>query len=327
METPRYDAVVIGAGPVGLACAIEIRRTGRSVCVVEKGALVNSLVGYPTNMEFFSTPDLIEIGGHPFPTMGYKPLREEALDYYRRVAFAEKLDLRLYERVTGLEGESGAFEVVTEKTRISARAVVVATGFFDTPNRLGVPDEDLPHVAHYYKEPFAHAWQRVAVVGAKNSAAKAALALYRAGASVTLVVRGEDVSPSVKYWIRPDLLNRIKEGAITAHFKTTVQAIRPGALDVVTPEGPQTLPADFVYLLTGYRPDYGLLDALGIAHEADTAATPVYDPETMETNRRGVYLAGTVCGGLATSRWFIENGREHALRIAKALTASRPVTT
>jgi len=327
METPRYDAVVIGAGPVGLACAIEIRRTGRSVCVVEKGALVNSLVGYPTNMEFFSTPDLIEIGGHPFPTMGYKPLREEALDYYRRVAFAEGFDLRLYEPVTGLEGPAGAFEIVTEKGRIQARAVVVATGFFDTPNRLGVPGEDLPHVAHYYKEPFAHAGQRVAVVGAKNSAAKAALALYRAGATVTLVVRGEDVSPSIKYWIRPDLLNRIRDGAIAVHFRTTVQAIRPGKLDVVTPEGPQTLSADFVYLLTGYRPDYRFLGALGIATEADAARTPVYDPETMETNRAGVYLAGTVCGGLATSRWFIENGREHAVRIAKALTASQPVTT
>lgn len=316
-----YDAVVIGAGPVGLACAIEIRRTGGTVCVVEKGALVNSLVGYPTNMEFFSTPDLIEIGGHPFPTMGYKPLREEALDYYRRVAFAEGLDLRLYERVTGLEGEAGAFEVVTEKGRIWARAVVVATGFFDTPNRLGVPGEDLPHVAHYYKEPYAHAGQRVAVVGAKNSAAKAALALHRAGATVTLVLRGADVSPSVKYWIRPDLLNRINEGAITALFNTTVQAIRPGALDVTTPEGPASLPADFVYLLTGYRPDYGLLHALGIASEADAARTPVYDPATMETNRAGVYIAGTVCGGLATSRWFIENGRAHAVRIAATLRA------
>jgi thioredoxin reductase (NADPH) len=326
VQTPRYDAVVIGAGPVGLACALEIRRTGRTVCVVEKGALVNSLVGYPTNMEFFSTPDLIEIGGHPFPTMGYKPLREEALDYYRRVAFAERLDLRLYERVIGLEGEAGAFEVVTEKGRIGAGAVVVATGFFDTPNLLGVPGEDLPHVAHYYKEPYAHAGQRVAVVGAKNSAAKAALALHRAGAAVTLVVRGADVSPSIKYWIRPDLLNRIHEGAITAHFNTTVQAIRPGALDVTTPEGPQVLPADFVYLLTGYRPDYGLLTALGIATEGDAACTPVYDPATMETNRRGVYLAGTVCGGLATSRWFIENGRAHAVRIAEALQATRKGT-
>ena len=318
-DAARYDAVVIGAGPVGLACAIEIRRRGGRVCVVDKGALVNSLVGYPTRMEFFSTPDLIEIGGHPFPTMGYKPVREEALDYYRRVAFAEAFSLRLYERVTGLEGEAGAFEVVTEKGRIPAKAVVVATGFFDTPNRIGVPGEDLPHVAHYYKEPYAHAGTRVAVVGAKNSAAKAALSLYRAGATVSLIVRGADVSESIKYWIRPDLLNRIRDGAITAHFNTTVTAIRPGALDVLGPVGPHTLDADAVYLLTGYRPDYGLIEALGIATQEDAARTPVHDPETMESNRAGVYLAGTVCGGLATSRWFIENGRIHAVRIAAAL--------
>ena len=311
------DAVVIGAGPVGLACALELGRRGRAVAVVEKGTLTNSLVGYPTNMEFFSTPDLLEIGGYPFPTRGYKPLREDALDYYRRVATAERLDLRLHTRVTGLSGEAGAFTVETDRGPLETRRVVVATGFFDTPNGCGVPGEDLPHVHHYYREPYAHVGQRVVVVGAKNSAAKAALSLYRAGAHATLVVRGAEVSPSVKYWIRPDLLNRIAEGSIDARFNTAVTAITPDAVETSGPDGPQKIPADAVYLLTGYRPDYGLLGALGVATAPDDPArTPVYDPATMETNRPGVYVAGTVCGGLATSRWFIENGRAHAALIA-----------
>ena len=325
LGTPVLDAVVVGAGPVGLACALEIQRRGLSVAVVDKGALVNSLVGYPTNMEFFSTPDLLEIGGYPLVCSSYKPLREDALDYYRRVAEAERLPLRLYERVLGVEGEAGAFTVVTDKGRIAARAVVVATGFFDTPNRLGIPGEGLPHVFHYYKEPYAHAGQHVVVVGAKNSSAKAALQLRRAGAHVTLVVRGPEVSASVKYWLRPDLVNRIAEGAIAARFGTVVTAIRPGEIDVMEADAsgvgvPATLPADAVYLLVGYRPDYPLLDACGVPLDpADPALPPAYDPETFETLRPGVFVAGTVCGGLATSRWFIENGRFHAQRIAETL--------
>jgi len=316
------DAVVIGAGPVGLACALEIQRRGLSVVAVDKGALVNSLVGYPTNMEFFSTPELLEIGGYPLVCAGYKPLREEALDYYRRVAEAERLSLRLYERVLAVEGSAGAFTVVTDTGRIETRAVVVATGFFDTPNRLGVKGEDLPHVFHYYKEPFAHTHRHVVVVGAKNSAAKAALQLRRAGAQVTLLVRGTDLSPSIKYWIRPDLANRIAEGAIAARFETTVTAIRAGEVDVMGPDGPAVLPADAVYLLTGYRPDYPLLAACGIPLDAsDDAQPPVYNDQTFETERPGVFVAGTVCGGLATSRWFIENGRFHAERIADTLAA------
>ncbi|GAB2947108.1 YpdA family putative bacillithiol disulfide reductase [Hymenobacter coalescens] len=318
---PSYDAVVIGAGPVGLACAIEIQRRGLTVAVVDKGALVNSLIGYPTNMEFFSTPELLEIGGHPFVTANYKPHREEGLDYYQRVARAENLTLRLYERVTGLTGGPGAYRVLTDKAELAARYVVVATGFYDVPVLLNVPGEDLPHVSHYYKEPYQHAGQRVLVIGAKNSAAKAALALTRAGAQATLVVRGAELSASVKYWIRPDLLNRIAEGRIAAHYHTTVQAIRPGEADLLTPAGPLTVAADYVYALTGYRPDYGLLQALGISTQPDDACTPTYDPATFETNRPGVYLAGTVCGGLNTSRWFIENGRHHARVIADHLAA------
>ena len=326
MLPEKLDAVVIGAGPVGLACALEIQRRGLTVTVVDKGALVNSIVGYPTNMEFFSTPELLEIGGYPFPMASYKPHREDGLDYYQRVAAAEKLSLRLYERVTGLRGQAGDFVVETSKGEIVARAVVVATGFYDVPNRLNIPGEDLSHVNHYYKEPYAHAGQDVVVVGAKNSSAKAALSLVRSGARVTLVVRGPEVSESVKYWIRPDLLNRIKEGRITAYFNTTLDAITPTTVEVTTPAGPLAIKADYVYALTGYRPDYALLvDRLALPlDETDDARPPIFDVATHETARPGVYLAGTVCGGLATSRWFIENGRHHAQLIAAAL-AGAPV--
>ena len=326
MITEKLDAVVIGAGPVGLACALEIQRQGLTVAVVDKGALVNSLVGYPTQMEFFSTPELLEIGGHPFPMASYKPHREDALDYYQRVAATERLDLRLYERVTGLRGQAGDFAVETSKGEIAARAVIVATGFFDVPNRMNIPGEDLPHVNHYFKEPYAHAGQDVVVIGAKNSSAKAALSLTRAGARVTLVVRGSEVAETVKYWIRPDLLNRIKEGRITAYFNTTIDAFTPTSVEVTTPDGPRSIQVDYVYALTGYRPDYSLLtDALALPlDESDDARPPIFDVATHETARPGVYVAGTVCGGLATSRWFIENGRHHAQFIASAL-ASVPV--
>ncbi|RZL14031.1 MAG: YpdA family putative bacillithiol disulfide reductase [Hymenobacter sp.] len=326
MIPEKLDAVVIGAGPVGLACALEIQRQGRTVAVVDKGALVNSLVGYPTQMEFFSTPELLEIGGHPFPMASYKPHREDALDYYQRVAATERLDLRLYERVTGLRGQAGNFVVETSKGEIATRAVVVATGFFDVPNRMNIPGEDLPHVNHYFKEPYAHAGQNVVVIGAKNSSAKAALSLARAGARVTLVVRGPEVAETVKYWIRPDLLNRIKEGRITAYFNTTIDAFTPTTVEVTTPDGPLSLQADYVYALTGYRPDYTLLvDMLALPlDETDLAKPPIFDVTTHETARPGVYVAGTVCGGLATSRWFIENGRHHAQLIAQAL-AGAPV--
>lgn len=315
----QFDVVVIGAGPVGLACAIEVQRRGLTACVVDKGALVNSIIGYPTNMEFFSTPELLEIGGHPFPTSHYKPLREDGLDYYRRVAFAENLHLRLYERVLGLEGTLGSYEVITEKGRIGCRYVVVATGFYDVPNYLHVPGEDLPHVTHYYKEPYAHTGQQVVVVGAKNSSAKAALQLLRAGADVTMVVRGPEISESVKYWIRPDLVNRIKEGRIKVHFNGTIQRITPTTVDIQTAGGSHTLPATYVYALTGYHPDFTFLTTLGITCQPDAAQTPTHDAETLETNLPGVYLAGTVCGGLNTSRWFIENGRYHAQVIAARL--------
>jgi thioredoxin reductase (NADPH) len=326
-----HDVVIIGAGPVGLACGLEAQRAGLSVRLIDKGGLCHSLVGYPTRMAFFSTPERLEIGGYPFTTRDYKPSREDALDYYRRVAVAESLDCRLYEAVTGLTGEQGAFRVETDKGVHAARSVIVATGFYDVPNRLGVPGEDHPKVRHYFKEPYPYALTDVAVVGAANSAAKAALACYRHDARVTMIVRGDGIDPRVKYWIKPDLENRIKEGAIDAYFETTVAAVTDDALVLATPDGERTLANDFVLAMTGYRPNYDLIEALGIAVQDDAARTPVYDEGgTFETNRAGVYLAGTVCGGCDTSRWFIENGRHHAAKIvadlAARLGATAPVT-
>ena len=317
------DLLVVGAGPIGLACALEATRAGLSARVVEKGALVNSLVGYPTQMEFFSTPELLEIGGHPLATTYYKPRREEAIDYYRAVAQREGLDIRLGERVERVDGERGAFTVVTSKGTHAARAVTLATGFFDQPNRIGVPGEDLPHVAHYYKAPYPFSGRRVVIVGAKNSAAKAALEINRHGGHATLIVRGPEITTSVKYWIRPDLLNRIAEGSISAHFLTTVEAITDEEVHLKTPAGSQAVPADAVLLLTGYHPDFAFLERLGLTFEGPERA-PKVDPDTMESTRPGIYLAGTVCGGYATSRWFIENGRIHAARIAADL-AGLPV--
>ncbi len=315
------DVVVVGAGPVGLACAIECGRSGLRTRGIDKGALVNSLVGYPTGMEFFSTPDLLEIGGHPFPTRHYKPLREEALDYYRKVATAEHLDLSLYERVERLEGSEGAFDVVTDRGRHRTGRVIVATGFFDHPMALGVPGEDLPKVSHYFKEAFPYTGQDVVIVGAKNSAAKAALQCYRHGARVTMLVRSPALSEKIKYWIRPDLENRIAEGSISAVFGATVTSIADDTVTFRTVDGERTIPNDWVLAMTGYRPDYGFLSAMGIGVGDDDARTPVHDPASFESDRAGVFLAGTVCGGLATSRWFIENGRHHAKMIAAGIAA------
>lgn len=318
-----YDVLVIGAGPVGLACAIEAQRHGLRACIIEKGALVNSIVGYPANMEFFSTPELIEIGGYPFPVQGYKPTREQAIEYYRGVAHREALEIRLYERVAGVNGERGRFVVNTDKRRIEAAHVVVSTGFFDHPNLLNVPGEHLPKVTHYYREPFGYVRQKVAVIGAKNSAAKAALDCYRHGADVTLIARSATLSDSVKYWIRPDLDNRIKEGSVRAYFSTTLQEIRDESLVLRTPDGRVELPNDWVLAMTGYRPDFAFLEALGITFADDGCRTPIFDETTFETARRGVYVAGTVCGGLRTNRWFIENGRFHAQQIAKHIAGER----
>ena len=317
------DVAIIGAGPVGLACAIEAQRVGLSARVFDKGTLVNSIVGYPLRMEFFSTPELIEIGGHPFPVQGYKPTREEAIEYYRGVSAREKIDLRLYERIDRIDGSVGKFSLTTSRGTHRARHVIVAVGFYDVPNRLHVPGEDLPKVTHYYREPFRYIGQQVAVIGAKNSAAKAALDCYRHGAKVTMLVRGRNIADSVKYWIKPDLKNRIKERSIVAYFDTVVEEILERSLKLRGPDGTKEIDNDFVLAMTGYQPDFGFLESLGITFADDGWRTPVYDARTFETARPGMHLAGTVCGGLRTNRWFIENGRFHARQIARHVAGLR----
>ena len=311
------DVCVIGGGPVGLACGIEARRAGLNGRVLDKGALVNSIVGYPARMEFFSTPELIEIGGHPFPVLGYMPTREEAIEFYRGVCDRETLDIRLYERVLDVRGERGDFTVVTDKGEHRARFVVIATGFFDLPNLLNVTGEDLPKVTHYYDEPYRYVRQKVAIVGARNSAAKAALDCYRHGAEVTLVVRSAALSDKIKYWIKPDLENRIKEGSIRVSFNSVIQEIREASVVIGTPEGVREIENDWVVAMTGYHPDFAFLEALKVTFADDGHRTPIFDEATFETARPGMYIAGTVCGGYRTGRWFIENGRFHARQIVR----------
>jgi bacillithiol disulfide reductase len=317
------DVIVVGGGPVGLACAIEAKRERLEARIVEKGALVNSIVGYPTNMEFFSTPELIEIGGYPFPVQAYKPTREEAIEYYRGVTERESLDVRLYERVLEVSGQRGDFSVTTTREEYRARNIVVATGFFDEPNLLNVPGETLPKVTHYYREPYPYVRQKIVVVGAKNSAAKAALDCYRHGAEVSLVVRAATLSDKIKYWIRPDLDRRIVEGSIRGYFNTTLEAIRESSVTLRTPDGLREIENDWVVAMTGYHPDYRFLEALQLEFSEDGCRAPIVDEVTFQSSRPGIYLAGTVCGGYCTSRWFIENGRFHARQIAKHIAGER----
>ena len=306
------DVIIIGAGPVGLACGISAKREGLTVKIIDKGALVNSLTGYPFNMEFFSTAELLEIGEHPFPTRGAKPTREEALSYYQKVSSVEELDIHLFERVIHVHGEDESYTVETDKAHYTCRKVVVVTGFFDIPNRLNVPGDALAKVSHYFTEPYRYARQDVAIIGAKNSAAKAALHCYRAGARVTMIIRGSEVSEKVKYWIRPDLINRIEEGSIKAYLNSTLLSIEENTLTISTPAGNVQIPNQWVLAMTGYQPNYTFLKHLGITIDADEHSTPIHDPNTFETERKGLFMAGTVCGGMRTSRWFIENGRFHA---------------
>jgi thioredoxin reductase (NADPH) len=305
-----YDVVIVGAGPVGLECAIRSKRAGLNVIVLEKGVVCNSLVGYPYQMEFFSTPELLEIGDYPFTCFGYKPTREEALDYYRRVAKQCQLDIYLRTVVLGYERLiDQSLHVHTDKGAFTAKNVIIATGFFDFPNMLGVPGESLGHVSHYFQDAHPYAGLNCVVIGAKNSAAKAALQLYRHGASVTLLVRGNEISPKVKYWIRPDLLNRIEDGSIGCVYNASVESITGDAVSYTTNGVVTSLRADAVFALTGYLPDYSLLRSFDVA--CDEEGTPMLSSTFCSTNP-GVYLAGTVCGGRRTSTWFIENGRQHA---------------
>ncbi|SDT26497.1 thioredoxin reductase (NADPH) [Mucilaginibacter mallensis] len=316
------DILIIGGGPIGIACGLAAKKAGLSYLIVEKGCLVNSLYNYPSTMTFFSTSEKLEIGGIPFVTISNKPVRAEALEYYRRVATSNHMPIKLFEEVTGIIKEDDGYTITTTKATYQAKNVIVSTGFYDIPVNLGIPGEDLPKVKHYYKDPNYYAMQKVVVVGSSNSAIDVALETYRKGAEVTLVIRDNEVSSRVKYWIRPDIINRIKEGSITAYFNSNLQAIREHEVDIETPHGTITIPNDFVMAMTGYKPNFAFLKKMGIILSEDKFA-PQYNPETMESNVPGMYLAGVVVGGMDTHLWFIENSRIHADMIIDDIVAKR----
>ncbi|WP_426586948.1 YpdA family putative bacillithiol disulfide reductase [Mucilaginibacter sp. R-33] len=316
------DIFIIGGGPIGLTCGLAAQKAGLSFVIVEKGTLVNSLYNYPATMTFFSTSEKLEIGGVPFVTVHNKPTRNDALEYYRRVALSNNLPIHLFEEVTEVKPEDGFYTITTKKATYQAKKVILSTGFYDIAVNLNIPGENLPKVKHYYQDPHYYTLQKVVVVGSSNSAIDVALETYRKGAEVTLVIRGSEVSNRVKYWVRPDIINRIKEGSIKAYFNSNLEAIRENEVDIKTPEGLITIPNDFVMAMTGYKPNFEFLKKLGIILSEDKFI-PQYNPETMETNMSGLYLAGVVCGGLDTHLWFIENSRIHADMIINDIVARR----
>jgi len=316
----EYDVLIIGAGPIGMACGIEAKKAGLKYVIIEKGALVNSLYNYPVFMTFFSTSQKLEIGEVPFVSISPKPNRNEAVEYYRRVAEKFDLQINLFEKVEEVNKVSAAeFEVRTSKRTYKTKNVIISTGFYDVPLLMDIPGENLPKVAHYYKDPHLYAFQNVVVIGANNSAIDAALETYRKGAKVTLVIRNAEIGSYVKYWVRPDIENRIKEGEIKAYFNAEVTAIAEDTVTIKTQQETLTLENDFVIAMTGYKPDFAMLRKLGVQLEGESSA-PAYNPETMETSLPGLYLAGVVCGGMDTHKWFIENSRVHAEQIFKHIT-------
>lgn len=320
MET--YDVIIIGAGPIGMACGIEAARANLSYTIIDKGCLVNSIYNYPLGMTFFSTSDRLEIGGVPFISHGAKPNRFEALEYYRRVATSYNLELKLYEIVeTITRNQRGQFDVITSKGQYEGTNIILATGFYDRPYLIGVEGEDLPKVRHYYDEPHPYFGQKIIVVGAANSAVDVALETYRKGADVTMVIREDEIRDSVKYWVKPDIENRIKEGTIKAYFNANITKIGKDQVEIQTTEGKKVLENDFVLAMTGYKPDFEFLESLGIEILADDMRTPRYNVDTNETNVDNVFIAGVLCGGLKTNKWFIENSREHAHLIINEIAA------
>jgi thioredoxin reductase (NADPH) len=316
-----YDVIIVGAGPIGLACGIEAKKAGLTYLVIEKGCLVNSLYHYPLNMTFFSTSERLEIGNVPFISHGPKPNRGESLEYYRRVCSSWDLHVKLYEKVEAVQSEENNHQIVTTKGVYKSRTVILALGFYDLPYLLNVPGETLPKVKHYYDEPHPYFGQNIIVVGAANSAVDVALETFRKGANVTMVIREPSILDSVKYWVRPDIENRIKEGSINAYFNSSIVEIKEQEVIIQTPESVIELKNDFVLAMTGYQPPFDFMKACGIQFMDDPFHTPVYDEVTMETNVKNLYLAGVVCGGLKTNKWFIENSRVHAEMIIANLKA------
>mgnify|MGYP003657532519 FL=1 len=322
----EFDIIIIGGGPIGIACGLEAKKNGISYLILEKGPIVNSLFHYPSNMQFFSSSEKLEIDDIPFISKEAKPKRDEALEYYRRIVTSNKLNIHLFEKVKDVKKVDETFTITSDKNTYTAQQIVVATGFYDIPNLLNVPGENLDKVVHYYNNPHYYSGQKVAVVGASNSAIDAALECWRKGAEVSLIIRGSEVGQRVKYWVRPDIINRIEEGSIKAYYNTTVKAITKDKISLATETGDVEIDNNFVLALTGYKPNFSFLEMLGVHISNDEKKLPVYDTETMETNVKGLYLAGVICGGMETHKWFIENSRIHAKMIIKNII-SNSVTT
>ncbi|WP_373056622.1 YpdA family putative bacillithiol disulfide reductase [Zunongwangia sp. H14] len=323
MPTPEkiYDIIIIGGGPIGIACGLEAEKKNLDYLILEKGCLVNSLYHYPTNMTFFSTSEKLELDNIPFISNNPKPKKAEALEYYRRITTSNQLDINLFEKVNTVEKkENKLLQVTSEKGTYLAHNVIVATGFYDIPNYLNIPGEELPKVYHYYNDPHYFATRKTVVVGASNSAVDAALEIFRKGGEVTMIVRKPEIGRRVKYWVRPDIDNRINEGSIKAHFNARLLEIRKDEVVIETPQGKQSMENDFVLLMTGYRPNFKFLEDIGIKMSDDGRKIPQYNPQTMETNVNNVYLAGVICGGVDTHKWFIENSRIHAKMIMEHIT-------
>ena len=314
------DLIIIGAGPIGLACGIEAEKQGLDYLIIDKGTLVNSIYHYPLNMTFFSTSDKLEIGNVPFISHNTKPTRAEALEYYRRVTTHWNLNLKLYEEITGIIKQSNSFDIQTKKGNYHTKNIVIATGFYDRPFLLNIQGEELSKVKHYYSEPHPYYGMDLVVVGAANSAVDVALETYRKGAkSVTMIIREKEIGDNVKYWARPDIINRIEEGSIQAYFEAEIKAITEKEVHFQDKKGMHCIANDFVLAMTGYEPNFKLLEDLGVQFHQDQYRTPIYDELSMETNIQGVYLAGVVCGGYKTNKWFIENSRVHAPLIIKSI--------
>ncbi|PHR14925.1 MAG: hypothetical protein COA40_01810 [Aequorivita sp.] len=320
IDKSAKDVLIIGAGPIGIACALACKKKGLDYVVVEKGALTNSIFNYPLNMTFFSTSEKLEIDNIPFISNNPKPNRNEALEYYRRVATSNNLNINLYEEVISAKKEDEYFKIISAKNTYIAKNVIISTGFYDIPKMMNVPGEELPKVMHYYKEAHPFVMQKVVVVGASNSAVDAALEIWRKGGEVTMVVRGAAIGERVKYWVKPDIENRIKEGSIKAYFDSEIEKITKSEVFIKSSNGSIKLENDFVLALTGYKPNFSFLKQLGIKLSDDTNCFPTYNPETMESNIQGLYLAGVICGGMETHKWFIENSRIHAKIILKDIS-------
>jgi len=325
IQPQHFTIIIVGGGPIGLACALEAEKSGIDYLIIEKGCLVNSLYNYPTNMTFFSTSERLEIGGVPFVSNNPKPTRPEALEYYRRVATSGGIKINLFERVNAIQSlnhiAASQFKISTSRNEYTASYIIMATGFYDIPYMLNVPGEDLPKVKHYYKDPHFYAFEKVIVVGANNSGVDAALETWRKGAEVTMVICESQVGERVKYWVRPDIENRIKEGSIKAYFHSTIKEIRESEADIQTPGGVVTIANDWVLAMTGYQPDLRFLQSIGVNLSNDEVLKPEYNEETHESNVRNLFLAGVICGGMNTHRLFIENSREHAEKIIATITS------